>query len=559
MLNSLRIGPRLMVMLCAILVLSSVVFGIALYNLYSNLIQDRQEKTQSIVEAAQSIALEYYNRVQNKQMPEVEAKTQALKLIGLLRYGADNKDYLWVNDMQGVFLAHPKKAGVNAVSSKDANGFPFMQAFVEKAAQGGGFVTYYWVRDEGKPAVEKISYVSPFKSWGWVIGTGIYVDDVWSVFLRNLLYLGGMSLGIFTLGSVVAVFVTKSIVVPIQAVTMTMGHMTQGDLTGAIPATERVDEIGQMAQALQVFKESMIRVNSLEEESRDLQSRTEMEKKEALHQLAEEFEKSVDCIVGAVASDAVKMQETSERLFQSVETTGKQVNAVTHNAQNASKNVQAVSGSAEELALAIEEISSRIASISIEADEANTQVSRTCDNMVVLSKNADKIYSVVELVQQIAAQTNLLALNATIEAARAGEAGKGFAVVASEVKELAHQTAQATEEISSQIAEIQKSTNSAKSDMESITGRVSQVNVLMTSVAASVEEQRAATQEIARGVEEASRGTKAVSANTEGILKESQEADRIAKDSLKAAGTLREQTGVLKSVVNAFVQRVRSA
>jgi methyl-accepting chemotaxis protein len=178
--------------------------------------------------------------------------------------------------------------------------------------------------------------------------------------------------------------------------------------------------------------------------------------------------------------------------------------------------------------------------------------------MQLLSENAQKIGSVVELVQQIAGQTNLLALNATIEAARAGEAGKGFAVVASEVKSLANQTAKATEEISIQVGTIQSTTEAVRNDIEGISQIIAEINTLVGGIASAAEQQRIATQEISRSALEASKGTQDVSANIVNITQASDETGRMATDTLSAAAELSQQAELLKKEVASFIARVQA-
>jgi methyl-accepting chemotaxis protein len=558
MLASLKIGSRLALMVFIILALMGIVTGIGIKNLDDNLVLDRKEKTRSMVEAAASIAESYAKKVQTGELSEEETKSQALKAIGALRYGPEGKDYIWVNDMNGVFLAHPTKAGVNAIESKDANGFAFMKAFVDVAARGGGYVSYEWARDEGKPPVPKISYVFPVKDWGWVIGTGIYVDDVHAVFMHNLTFVGGISLMIFCLAIGASFVVGSSIVRPIKQMTALMHNMAEGDLTGAIPATENKDEIGEMAKSVQVFKDNMLRVRKLEEDVKASEIRAQEERRKSLNKLADDFEHSVNGIVNAVASAATEMRSTAESLSGNAAKTTSQVTSVAAGAEEASVNVQTVASATEELSASIAEISNRIVNASKGAESATVQTAKTAQTMAELSSCADKIGSVVELVQQIAGQTNLLALNATIEAARAGEAGKGFAVVASEVKVLATQTAKATEEISSQIATIQQVTGHAHADMQGISKTVAEINELMGSVANAVDQQRSATQEISHNVGEAARGAAEVSVNSVGIMESSSETDKMANDTMEAASELSKQAEYLKLQVASFIARIRA-
>jgi methyl-accepting chemotaxis protein len=235
------------------------------------------------------------------------------------------------------------------------------------------------------------------------------------------------------------------------------------------------------------------------------------------------------------------------------------VNAVASAAEETSANVQTVSSGTEELSSSIAEIGRQVVASAEIARKAVDEAGATDATMQGLAENASRISVVVDLIQTIASQTNLLALNATIEAARAGEAGRGFAVVASEVKSLANQTAQATDEIRSQIASMQMVTTSAVGAIRNITTTISEINEVTATIAAAVEEQGAATREIARNIQHAAGGTSEVSSNIVGVSTASAEAGSAASEVLSASSALRHETGVLRSEIDAFLSNIRAA
>lgn len=557
-LSRLKVSARLSLIVITILLLMSVAVGICLNNLYKNLVNDRQEKTKSVVQTALSIIDYYYKQAQASKLDEETAKKYALANIGALRYGANNKDYVWVNDQEGKFLSHPTKTGVDAKDSKDANGFLFMRAFL-KAVEGGNgdFVTYFWVRDENKPAIKKISYVAPYTAWGWIIGTGIYVDDVEDVFWENTSHLA-IPVGFILLFSCAsAYFAGRSIIRPIKSITLAMRELASGNLAVDIPQPYFKDEVLEMADALQVFKHNMHRTRELEQEAKYVENQAKEKQRETLKKMADDFEQSVKAIVNNTASAAENMKTISANLSKSATDTSTQANSASIGAEEASASVHTVASSTEELTASIMEISSRVDEASKEANNAAAQARKTGDSMQKLYDNANKIGSVLELVKEIAGQTNLLALNATIEAARAGEAGKGFAVVASEVKNLANQTAKATEDISAQISNMQQATAQAHNDIDAIAHTVTQINATMGSVADSVAQQKLATQEISRSATEAATGASDASLNMVTINRASVETGRIANETLTAAEQLSKQADLLKSEVESFILRVR--
>jgi len=373
--------------------------------------------------------------------------------------------------------------------------------------------------------------------------------------LITLMVVSGVA---FVFGILAAVIVGKGISSPVVNMTNAMTRLANGDKQSDIPAQNRKDEIGLMAKAVQVFKDNMIKTDQLAAEQEDLKRKTEEQRKAALNHMAQTFEDSVSGIVSIVSSSSTELEASAEQMAHAADGTNQLATTVAAAAEQASANVQTVASSAEELSSSISEISRQVAQSTqvagtavVEVDSANTKVQG-------LAEAANKIGEVVALITDIADQTNLLALNATIEAARAGEAGKGFAVVASEVKNLANQTAKATEEISTQISGIQGATQDAVSAIGSIGGIINQMNEISSTIAAAVEEQGAATQEIARNVEQASTGTQEVTSNIQRVKTASEESGGAASDVSGAASELSKQSETLRGEVNRFLSEVRT-
>ena len=274
--------------------------------------------------------------------------------------------------------------------------------------------------------------------------------------------------------------------------------------------------------------------------------------------LADSFEKNIGGIVDVVASASTEMLSTSEAMAASAEETSAQGATVATAAQQASANVQTAASAAEELSASIAEISRQVEESAKISQSAVEEAKRTNETVEGLSAAGQKIGEVVELISDIASQTNLLALNATIEAARAGEAGKGFAVVASEVKNLANQTAKATDEIGSQIASLQGVTKEAATAIAGIGETIGKISEIATAIASAVEEQHAATGEIANNVQEAASGTQEVTSNIEGVNTASQQSGAAAADVQKAAGELSTQAETLRGEVDKFLLEVRA-
>jgi methyl-accepting chemotaxis protein len=351
---------------------------------------------------------------------------------------------------------------------------------------------------------------------------------------------------------------TRSIVPPLQSMTNVMGKLAGGELAVTVPATARRDEVGQMAKAVLVFKENMIKARDAAareaEEQKAREARTLL-----IDKLTREFDADVSMVVKTVASATTEMQSTAASMTATAEETSRQATAVAAAAEQASTNVQTVASASEELSSSITEISRQVSASARIAAQAVQEANQTNETVRGLADAAQKIGEVVKLINDIAGQTNLLALNATIEAARAGEAGKGFAVVASEVKSLATQTARATEEIGSQIGSIQSATQSSVQAIVGIGRTIGEINEIATTIASAVEEQGAATQEIARNVQQAAAGTTEVTSNISGVNQAASETGAAATQVLASASELSQQSETLRSQVERFLSAVKAA
>ena len=368
--------------------------------------------------------------------------------------------------------------------------------------------------------------------------------------------LGGLVIVILALGG--AFVIGRSITNPIQAMTGAMRELANKNMSVVIPATDQKDEVGEMASAVQVFKDNMVRADQLAAEAaREQEVRSRRADK--VENLTKHFDTEASTVLNTVSSAATELESTSASMSATAEETSKQATTVATAAEQASTNVQTVAAAAEELSNSIHEISRQVAKSTEIAGKAVREAEKTHAQVQGLAASAQKIGEVVNLITDIAEQTNLLALNATIEAARAGDAGKGFAVVASEVKNLANQTARATEEIGAQIGGIQTATNEAVAAIDGIGKIINEINQIATAIASAVEEQGAATQEIARNVEQAATGTTEVSSTIVGVNQAASETGHASGQVLEASRELARQAEGLKGIVQKFLSDVRSA
>jgi methyl-accepting chemotaxis protein len=350
----------------------------------------------------------------------------------------------------------------------------------------------------------------------------------------------------------------NSITRPINDITDVMTELANGNVSVRVPGLHRRDEIRAMAEAVQVFKDNKIRADELQA-AREAEQAAKAAHAEAIAARTQKFDNVVRLALSAVSSTGSQLKSSAQTMKGSAEATNAQSNNVAAASERASANVQTVASAAEELSSSIKEITEQVAISSKIASTAVTEANRAKVTVGELDQTAQKIGEVVALITEIAEQTNLLALNATIEAARAGEAGKGFAVVASEVKNLATQTAKATEQISTQIAGVQRATKESVQAIESIFSTISQIEEVSGSIAAAVEEQSTATAEIARNVEQAANGTMLVSTNIVGVSKAAAQTGEVSNDVLRAAQEINAQSESLRAEVDGFLADISKA
>jgi len=352
--------------------------------------------------------------------------------------------------------------------------------------------------------------------------------------------------------------VSRRVITPLHLIRDAMLKVAGGDLGVDSGYLDRHDEIGSLAGALETFKQQAIDKLKIEEQERERNAGAAARQR-AMETYVGEFEGVVRKSLGELSDASAEMRKTSGDLSAVSRQTNERVEVAGKASNDASTSVESVAAAAEELSASINDISQQAAHAAGIASRAVNQARNTDGTVQGLAQSAGRIGEVVGLINTIAAQTNLLALNATIEAARAGEAGRGFAVVASEVKSLASQTAKATEEISEQIADIQKVAGEAINAIQAIGGIIGEVNEVATAIAAAVQEQGAATQEITRSTQYAAQGTKNVSDNITGVKADADMAAGAADNVKHASELLETQSRQLGDQVSDFLGKIRAA
>jgi methyl-accepting chemotaxis protein len=369
---------------------------------------------------------------------------------------------------------------------------------------------------------------------------------------------GALAVAGVVIGLLIAWIIGRTISTPIRQMTVTMRRLAEGDTSVAIPHASRGDEIGAMAKAVSTFRDNLVTAGRMAAE-RDRDSNTRAQRTALIETLTRSFEDKARGLIDQVASASSSLLSTANAMAGAMTQTAGQTRTVTTAAEQASRNVQTVAAAAEQLAGSIDEISRQVTQSAAIASRAVEDARRTDDVVRALADGARKIGDVVDLISDIAGQTNLLALNATIEAARAGEAGRGFAVVASEVKSLATQTAQATDDISRQIMQIQDATKEAVRSIQSIRRTISGMNEITTAIATAVDQQGSATQDIAQSVQHANTRTREVTTTIEAVNEGSLVTGDAASHVSAAAMELSRQAKRLSAEITAFIAEVKAA
>jgi methyl-accepting chemotaxis protein len=560
MLKNISVTRKLALQALLSILVILLMLMVDLFSIRQTLVDERKASVKQVTEAAIAVAAHFHAQAQAGAIDAEQAKVMAGNVLRNLHFGTGG--YIYVYSGEGVILIHGARKeleGQNKYEAKDPNGVPYVHDQLERAKKGGGYTRFSFTKvGGGDKLFPKISYDAYFAPWGWSVGNGVYIDDIDDTFRKDALELGAV---IFAIVVVMLLFnraISRSIALPIGALTGMMRALASGNLDIPVPGTDRRDEIGGMAQAVQVFKaneEEVRRLARAQDEEREAKER----RAELVEQLVRGFETKSARLAESLSGSATQLKGTAETMSSAASQATMQASTVAAAAEQATSNVQTVASAAEQLSSSIGEISRQVAEAARISSEASEEAARTNDRVQGLASAADRIGEVVQLINDIASQTNLLALNATIEAARAGDAGKGFAVVAGEVKNLANQTGRATEEIGQQIAAVQEETRRTVEAIKAISAVIAQVRQISAGIASAMEEQGAATQEIARNVEQAAMGTSEVSRNIGGVTESAASTRDSAGHVLTAAGALATDSHTLQAEVTRFLEDVRTA
>lgn len=558
--SDIRVNRKLdiLIFLSAIIMMTIVV--IMMIDLRHSLLEDRKDKTQRVVEVAASLIQSYVDLDVQGKMPRDIAQKQALQVVKLLRYEGEN--YFWINDMVPNMVMHPLKPeldGTNLSEKADPNGKKLFVEFVKKVEkEGAGFVDYMWPKPGKDPNISypKISYVYGVKEWGWVIGSGIYVDDVDHVFHQELIKTILISLFLFVVLFGLSYFIASNISAPLALIAKEMMKLGEGSRITNL-GVSRKDEIGLMADSLRALDVKLDEARKVESDKKKMDD-VAREKAEQTLKACARFDESIRTFLDLFSSFVVQMSDASSALEDLANKGSGSAVSLKSLTDDVAHNVQTVAAATEEFSSSVHEISVQ----TIKSKELTVDAGQKAIEVGGLSKqlmeSSQKIGSVIDMINGISSQINMLSLNATIEAARAGEAGKGFAVVANEVKTLAGQTSQSTHEISAIVSEVQDIAIRINHALSDIQDSIQNITESSGGVSAAIEEQSATTGEIAKNMSIAASGTQNLSVAAMEVANGS---ERTGESSLKIrelSAQLSLQLQGLRREVESFLDSIRA-
>ncbi len=517
-----------------------LVAGYQLYGFRTAIWDQRQHALRDLADAAHSIVTSEYAQYKAGKQSEQAARTAAMQRLSHLRYGGS--EYFFITDLDARMVMHPTNPsldGKNMSDFKDPNGVKLFVEFAKTVrASGGGFVSYSWPRPGFEAPVPKLSYVKGFADWSWVIGTGVYVDDLQTLFWMEARKQGSIIAGLLLLCAALSFYCSRSLSKAVLRMSADMEHLASGKLDTTIEGADRYDELGRMARALAIFKSTAIQNIEMQDAAHIERARAEdarraaeaaaieaerglvthsfgsalarLAGKDLTYRMADAIPEAYGKLQADFNAAMAELEAALQRVSDDTQAVGTGAGEIAAAVDDLSRRTEQQAASLEQTAAALDEITATVrtsaenshhaqdvvVAAKTDAEKAGDVVRRTVGAIGDIEQSSQQISQIIGVIDEIAFQTNLLALNAGVEAARAGEAGRGFAVVASEVCALAQRSADAAKEIKTLIS---KSADQVRDGvalvaetgqaLERIIGQVSEINGIVTALATGAQEQ----------------------------------------------------------------------
>jgi methyl-accepting chemotaxis protein len=564
MLRKLSIGRKLFLIP---LTFSIILLGVTAYMLYdmrAGMIEDRKAKLRALVETALSTVNRFSDLAEKGTMPQDEAQKHALEALAATNF--DGKNYFFVFGRDGILKMHPTRKddiGSNMLQLKDPQARANYQGYFDAATSQPpleGFSQFPGRRPGSKVNDTPKLFLSAFdKRWGWIISTGVFIDDVNAIFLRRASFTVTMLAVGLAIGLALTIGLGRAITKPLNRTVNALEGLSEGNYQSEVPADGSNTEIGRLSRAFLQFREKLMETDALRRQQEQTQRQAESERRATLLRFADEFETAVGGVVEALAQEAGQASTVAAGLSNSAQASAEGTQRVNTAAASVAGNVQTVAAAAQELTASITEIGRQIGVARDVVRNTRSQSGETEQRVGDLAGKVSAIGSIIDIINDIADQTNLLALNATIEAARAGEAGKGFVVVASEVKALANQTTRATDDIRKNIEAVRMATEQAVTSVRGIAAAVGELDQTTGAIAAAVEQQNAATAEISRNTSITADETQSITRAMAEVTSSVGTTDQSARQVDRSSAAMRDKSETMRNEVQNFLTRIRAA
>jgi methyl-accepting chemotaxis protein len=563
MLNKLTIGKKLLLIVA---VFSTVLVGMTTYllmDMRSGMYEDRKAKLRGLVEAAVNTVNRYGDLAAAGKMPVEEAQKTALAVLAGMNF--DGKNYFLVFNRNGILLMHPTRPGdighnmLDPKETTSANYSGYLNAATTQTPLEGFSV--FIGRRPGSTVndVPKLFLSSFDKHWGWVVTTGLFIDDLNELFLSRAVWAAGAVFAGLVLSLLLTLLLGRSITRPLNRTVNALEELGAGRFDADVPDDKSQNEIGRLSRAFLQFRDKMRESEALRAGQLDAERQVEIDRRNTMTKVADEFDAAVGSVVESLFAEVKRTAETVAELSKSAQASAAGTERVDGAASSVSENIQTVAAAAQELSASINEIGRQIHLTRDIAQQTRSISTQTEARVAALSDSVEAIGSIIEIINSIAEQTNLLALNATIEAARAGEAGRGFSVVASEVKALASQTTKATEDIRKNIEAVRAATLAAVDAVREISKSINGLDESAGTIAAAVEEQNAATSEISRNTTLTAEQTRSITQAITEVSRSVNGTDQAARHVEEYSTAMRGRFEEMRREVQAFVTRIRAA